>query len=181
MKDQIDDLSFTLKERTNELRETQKYLKRLEMSLMKDIKEIYSHQDKLRDYQIADLKHEIHEKFNVISSKFNANNSNISNFKDNTEQQRFKIEQIIRINTRKLNTKVEQLRKEHDILAANYLDELRQNVYYKDLAVALVETLQMSRNIMLADEYDKETIALLGRVGSKDLPTSQADHQILKM
>ena len=57
-------------------------------------------------------------------------------------------------------------------MAANYLDELRQNVYYKDLAVALVETLQMSRNIMLADEYDKETIALLGRVGSKDLPTS---------
>ena len=80
-----------------------------------------------------------------------------------------------------MNTKVEQLRKEHDVLTANYIDELRQNVYYKDLAVALVETLQMSRNIMLADEYDKETIALLGRVGTKDLPTSQADHQILKM
>ena len=82
MKDQIDVLESRLQDRTYEIRENSKYIKRLETNFIdaidKNIENVYNYMD----FHVADLKDHIQQRMNIIGDKLVKNAKKIQENKD---------------------------------------------------------------------------------------------------
>ena len=69
MKDQIDEVEGVVKERTIELRDLKKYVKRLETQLVTALEDQFKSAYLKIDYNEKDMKDLLHQRLNIISSK----------------------------------------------------------------------------------------------------------------
>jgi len=91
MKDQIDALDMTMKDRTSEIRELTKYVKRMEQALIAELVKQLNTSYQRMDYHVADIKDLIQSRMNIIGSKLVKNNKVIADNKESGNTEKFEI------------------------------------------------------------------------------------------
>ena len=85
MKDQMDDIERKLQDRTNELREVQKFIKRLEQSILAELLKRFKHVFDLMSYDTATMKEYIQSRMDIVGDKFIKNNKKMAKQNDGAD------------------------------------------------------------------------------------------------
>ena len=169
MKEQIDSLEHTLKDRTNEMREIQKFIKRLEVNIIESSEKNFDQAYKKIDYNHADLKDLMFQRMNLVSKKLVANNKVIANNKEAGQAENIATKKKVKMFGRKVDMRMDEVNADHDKLTGKYDYLIHCNDYFAKLAEQIITVTELNTSLLHADERDKNSISLLGTTGPKTL------------
>ena len=125
----MDELEQKLQERTYELREVEKYVKRLEQSIIAELVKRFEYVFNMMNHDKADMALHVQSRCDIIADRFIKFNKKMQSAKDNNGQDLVAVKRRIKLFGRRVDSRMDEVNREHDHIMSKYNYLLNCNNY----------------------------------------------------